>query len=103
MIREFHADHSHHPNQHAEAKQETVVVTRAAGESLGLGLSEAYGAESGDPFLVVTKVRPGSAGERAGILVQDILWQVAGKDVIHLDEFKGAVAGLEKFEISLRR
>jgi S1-C subfamily serine protease len=103
MIRQFHADHPSHPNKHAEAKQETVIVTRAAGESLGLGLSEAYGGESGDPFLVVTKVRPGSAGERAGIRVRDICWQVDEKDVIHLDEFKGAVSGLEKFQISLRR
>ena len=93
----------YHPTQHAEAHEIDIVVTRAAGESLGLALSETYGADSTGPFLVVNKVRGGGAGERADIRVHDIVCRAQGQDIHHLDDLKKLIGGLEKFELTLRR
>lgn len=103
MIRQYSSGHPYHPEKHSQTDQVSVVVTRDAGESLGLSLSEAYGAESVDPFLVVTKVRPGSAGARAGIRVRDIMWQAEGRNVFSLDDLKEILNGLQKFELTVRR
>ena len=103
MIRHFSAGHPYHPEQHAEAKEVNVVVTRNAGESLGLSLSESYGTDSDDPFLYVTNVRKDSPGERVGIRVQDIIWQAQGQYVHSLDDLKNTIARLEKFELTVRR
>jgi len=90
-------------SQEAATTQVTVVVTRGPGDSLGLSLSETYGAESAEPFLLVTKVRGGSVGERAGIMVNDIFAQVNGQSVHDLDELKQLIHGLEKFELTVHR
>jgi len=103
MIRHFSAGHPFHPEQHNEAKEVDLTVTRAAGESLGLSLSESYGADSGKPFLYVTKVRKDSPGERAGIRVQDILWRAQGQDVHNLDDLKKLIARLGQFQLTVRR
>ena len=83
--------------------EETLVVTRTGGESLGLSLSEAYGGGSDTPVLIVTKVRIGSLGERVGIRARDIIWRIQQKPVLHLHDLKELIAGLDKFEITVRR
>ena len=100
LIHQFSA---YDPNDQDDSNEETVVVTRAAGESLGLALSEAYGAKSANPFLLVTKVRSGSAGERSGIQVHDIIRQVQHKEVSHLHDLQKGIDGLEEFELTVRR
>merc|ERR1712048_1145462 len=97
MIRQFSAGHPSHPDQHHEATEVTVVVTRSPGESLGLSLTEAYGADSVDPFLVVMNVRPGLAGERAGLKVHDIIWKAEDADICCLEDLKESIKGLDKF------
>ena len=103
MIRQFSAGHPSHPDQHDEATKISVVVTRSPGESLGLSLTESYGADSVDPFLVVTNVRPGLAGERAGIKLRDIIWRAEDEDVYSLDDLKESIKGLNKFRFIVRR
>ena len=84
---------------------EEVILTFAVApdKSLGLSLTEAYRAKSVDPVLVVTNVRGGSAAERAGIKLRDIVCQVEGKDITILDDLKEKTRGLEKFKITVRR
>ena len=83
--------------------EETLFINRTGGESLGLSLSEAYGRGSDTPVLIVTKVRIGSVGDKVGIRVRDIIWQVEQKPVLHLHNLKELIAGLDKFEITVRR
>ena len=91
------------PKRHGEAHEIDITVTRAAGESLGLSLLDTYGADSADPFLVVTKVRSAGPGERADIKVQDIVRRAQGQDIYNLDDLKRLIGDLEKFELTIRR
>ena len=100
MVHEFGANHD---IKQDALNEEIVVVTRAPGESLGLSLGEAYSAEFIDPFLVVTKVRSGSPGERSGIKVRDVIWQVEEQDVLHVCDIKKIIGDLEKFRITVCR
>ena len=100
MIHQFGASHD---KQQSASNEAIVVVTRAPGESLGLSLVEAYGPEFIDPFLVVTKVRSGGPGERSGIKVRDIIWQVEEQDIFQVGDIKDIISGLEKFKITIRR
>ena len=86
-----------------ESSDEIVIIERAAGEPLGMSLSESYDGESVDPFLIVTKVRDGGAGFRAGVEIHDIIVQIGGEDVNDLDDLKARIAGAERIELTVRR
>jgi len=103
MVREYSSHHPYHPKHHHGAEEVTVLVEREDDEYMGLSMTEAYGAESDRPFLVVQNVRPGGAADRAGIEYHDIIWQAAGQDVFHLDEMRQCLDGLNEFELLLRR
>ena len=103
MVREYSPHHPHHPNHHHGAEQVTVLIARKEGESMGLSVTEAYGAASTQPFLVVQNVRSGGAADRAGIQYHDIIWKAAGEDVCHLDEMRQFTEGLNQFELAVRR
>jgi len=83
--------------------EKTLVVTRAANESLGLSLTEGYGGGSSNPVVHVTKVRSGGAGERCGFKVHDIILRVQQKEVLHRHDIQEIVQGLETFEVTVRR
>jgi len=86
-----------------ESSDEIVVIERAAGESLGLSLSESYDGDSIDPFLIVTKVREGGAGFRAGVEIHDIIVKIDDEDVNDLNDLKARIAGAERIELTVRR
>jgi S1-C subfamily serine protease len=103
MVREYSKDHPYHPcNQHA-AQQFEVNLHRNPGQSLGVTLTEAYTADSGDPFLVVQRVGKGTPAYKAGILFHDIFWQVDGHDIFSLSDLKKFCEGRSSVTITIRR
>ena len=80
-----------------------MIVERQPGESLGLSISESYDGDAVDPFLIVTKVRDGGAGFRAGIAARDIIVKIDGKAVNDLDDLKAMIANAERVELTVRR
>ena len=109
MIRELHTEKfreitsEYAPDSPGRIYEETLVVTRAANESLGLSLTEAYGGGSSDPIVIVTKVRSGGAGERCGFKVHDVISRVQQKEVSHVHDIQEIVHGLNTFEVTVRR
>merc|ERR1712048_821055 len=83
--------------------EETLHVTRAANKKLGLRLTEGYAGGSSNPIVIVTNVRSGGAGERCGFKVQDVIWQIQQKDVLHINDLQEIARGLETFEVTVRR
>ena len=86
-----------------ESADEIVIINRSPGESLGLSLSESYDHDSVEPFLVVTKVREGGAGYRAGVELRDVIVKIDGKDVHNLDDLKKMISKLDTFKFTVRR
>jgi len=103
MVREYSSHHPYHPDHHRSANEITVLIQLNGDDPMGMSVSEAYGAASSEPFLVVQSVRSGSAADLAGVQYHDIIWKAAGEDVYQLDEMKQCIDGLSEFQLVLRR